>query len=310
MELYPTLEVAPTTPRTDAYLAHNAIPVQFTEDDLDQVQSGNFVTKVIYLPDAEFQELALAGVETLVSTRLDPGVDPIVEADRRGTILAIIRLGNKDLEIPMAAGVEGAGGMGGDGGVQTGYASPMACGPAGASGGPGAGLAGNGIPTGIPPQFVAGLTAPQYGMPITGTPIGLPGPPHIPLGIPAGLQKHVIKNHTASHIPGPVKTFKIDVKQDPGLSYPKPVSRVHLTERSYTAPTLFHQPKSDMHEGDAGPCANCTDGACAMPGGDCPPGPYAPEGPPQNCGRLRRQTVLAPQVCPTAKADHGVLQSV
>ncbi len=100
VELYPTIEVAPSTPRTDAYLAHNAIPVQFTEEDLDQVLSGNFVTKVIYLPDAEFQELALAGVETLVSTRLDPGVDPIVEADRRGTILAIVRVGNKDLEIP------------------------------------------------------------------------------------------------------------------------------------------------------------------------------------------------------------------
>ena len=57
------------------------------------------MTKVIYLPDPEFQELALAGVETLVSTRLDPGVDPIVEADRRGAILAIVRLGNKDLQV-------------------------------------------------------------------------------------------------------------------------------------------------------------------------------------------------------------------
>ena len=73
-------------------------PVQFTEEDFDQVLSGNFVTKVIYLPDPEFQELALAGVETLVSTRLDPGVDPIAEADRRGSILAIVRMGNKDLE--------------------------------------------------------------------------------------------------------------------------------------------------------------------------------------------------------------------
>jgi hypothetical protein len=81
-------------------LAHNAIPAQFTEEDFDQVLSGNFVTKVIYLPDPEFQELALAGVETLVSTRLDPGVDPIVEADRRGAILAIVRIGNKDLEMP------------------------------------------------------------------------------------------------------------------------------------------------------------------------------------------------------------------
>ena len=138
VELYPTLEVAPTTPRTDAYLAHNAIPVQFTEEDLDQVLSGNFVTKVIYLPDAEFQELALAGVETLVSTRLDPGVDPIVEADRRGTILAIIRVGNKDLEIPggpavpVAARRRSATACDGQGGVvQAGYGGmPMACGPA------------------------------------------------------------------------------------------------------------------------------------------------------------------------------------
>ena len=65
VELYPTLEVAPVTPRTDAYLAHAPIPVQFTDEDLDQVLSGNFVTKVIYLPDPEFQELALSGVETL-----------------------------------------------------------------------------------------------------------------------------------------------------------------------------------------------------------------------------------------------------
>ena len=86
-------------PRTEAFLAHNAIPVQFTPEDFDQVLSGNFVTKVIYLPDPEYQELALAGVETLVSTRLDPGVDPIVEADRRGAILAIVRLGNKDLQV-------------------------------------------------------------------------------------------------------------------------------------------------------------------------------------------------------------------
>ena len=105
VELYPTLEVAPTVPRTEAFIAHNFIPFQLTDDDFKQVLSGNFVTKVIYLPDPQYQELALAGVETLVSTRLDPGVDPIVEADRRGSILAIIRLGNKDLQ-------GGGGGMG------------------------------------------------------------------------------------------------------------------------------------------------------------------------------------------------------
>src|SRR5207244_1641395 len=51
-QLYPTIEVAPSTPATDAYLSHNPIPLQFTAEDFDQViDGGNFVTKVIYLPD-------------------------------------------------------------------------------------------------------------------------------------------------------------------------------------------------------------------------------------------------------------------
>ena len=98
--LYPSIEVAPSTPVTDAYLAHNAIPIQFTNEDFDQViDGGNFVTKVIYLPDPKYQELAVSGVETLVSTRLEPGIDPILEADKRGTILLILRLGAIDLEM-------------------------------------------------------------------------------------------------------------------------------------------------------------------------------------------------------------------
>src|SRR5438067_1291786 len=198
-ELYPTLEIGPTTPRTEAFLAHNAIPIQFTEEDFDQVLAGNFVTKVIYLPDPEFQELALAGVETLVSTRLDPGIDPITEADRRGAILAIIRLGNKDMEMP---------GAGAGGGVeQIGFnaaidGQPDYCPPGMA------GMAGMGpmpVGSGVAPNYVAGITAPQYGMPMSGTPIGLPGPPHIPLGVPAGLQKHQMINHTKMHLPQPTQ---------------------------------------------------------------------------------------------------------
>jgi hypothetical protein len=114
ISLYPTIEVAPTTPGTDAYLAHNAIPIQFTNEDFDQViDGGNFVTKVIYLPDPKYQELAVSGVETLVSTRLEPGIDPILEADKRGTILLILRLGAIDLEMPNAGGspIGGTGGL-------------------------------------------------------------------------------------------------------------------------------------------------------------------------------------------------------
>lgn len=108
--LYPSLEVAPSTPATDAYLTHNPIPVQFTQEDLDQVKAGNFVTKVIYLPDPKYQELAVAGVETLVSTRLEPGIDPILEADRRGTILLIVRLGGINLEADQGQVIAGPGG--------------------------------------------------------------------------------------------------------------------------------------------------------------------------------------------------------
>jgi hypothetical protein len=108
--LYPSIEVAQTTPVTDAYLAHNAIPVQFTNEDFDQViDGGNFVTKVIYLPDPKYQELAVSGVETLVSTRLEAGIDPILEADKRGTILLIVRLGAIDLEMPATVGAAGPG---------------------------------------------------------------------------------------------------------------------------------------------------------------------------------------------------------
>jgi hypothetical protein len=37
-------------------------------------------------------------VETLVSTQLDPGADPVKEANRRGSILCVIRMGSVDLE--------------------------------------------------------------------------------------------------------------------------------------------------------------------------------------------------------------------
>lgn len=246
VELYPTLELAPANPRTGAYLAHNSIPIQFTDEDLDQVLTGNFVTKVIYLPDPEFQGPALAGIDTLVSTRLDPGVDPIVEADRRGSILAIVRLGDKDIEM--------SGAVGGEAGMAAAYGTPVVPGlpvpfaPAsevcgGPGPGPGPGMIGGGaaMPPGLP-GAVAGMTAPMYGMPITGTPIGLPGPPHIPLGVSAGLQKHVMKNHTPMHLPQPTSNVHIDVRHQPGISYPQPANRVHISEQNIHPGVPFGRP--------------------------------------------------------------------
>jgi hypothetical protein len=79
---------------------------------------------------------------------------------------------------------------------------------------------------------MAGVTAPEYGMPITGTPIGLPGPPHIPLGSPAGMRNHTMRNHTFVKIPKPTQNVKIHVKQSPGMTYPKPASHAYVHEKA------------------------------------------------------------------------------
>ncbi len=241
LALYPTLQVYPSQPNTEAYLTHVKVPLQITNEDLDQIESNNFVTKVIYLPDAKFQELAIANVETLVSTRLDPGIDPVQEADKRGSIMAVLRIGNKDEEMPAGA----VGVAAGDGdidqvnhaqldGEQGAFVPPMPIGPAGNYQPPIPGsimVAGSGYP-GMPAGYpVAGGNMPVHGMPITGTPIGLPGPPHLPYGGKAGLKSHTVYNKTKMDLPEHSGHVRIDVSHEPGYSLPKPVEYIDYKEK-------------------------------------------------------------------------------
>lgn len=293
--LYPTLQVYPSHPTTDAYLAHNSVPLQITPEDLDQIESNNFVTKVIYLPDARFQDIAIAGVETLVSTRLDPGVDPVAEADRRGTIMAILRIGNMDLEMPglmspgpapggpdVQAGVDGRSPV-----QQVSYMMPdgekgqhmpplpIAFAGPGTAGIPGAVIAaGHGLP-GMPPSGpIAGMgPTPVWGQPITGTPIGLPGPTHLPYGGPAGLQSHTMRNISKNQIPKPVEDVLIDVEHNPPLSMPEPVRYIHYKENH-----PVYAPEEVMYPRFAQP-PTYGPGAGNGPGaGYCPPGGYGAAG--------------------------------
>src|SRR5262249_45752739 len=100
LELYPTLEVVPAGSKTATFLAHTSVPLIFTQEDFDQVAAGNYLVKVIYLPNPQFQDLAVTGPNEIVSSRLEPGADPIAEALQRGNILLIVRMGNIDLEAP------------------------------------------------------------------------------------------------------------------------------------------------------------------------------------------------------------------
>ena len=204
VELFPTLEVGPAMPRTEAFLAHNAIPVEFTDEDFDQVMTGNFVTKVIYLPDPEFQEMALAGVGTLVSTRLDPGVDPIVEADRRGAIMAIVRLGNKDLAIASATARNDAGRPRGN------ARSPV----------PAAGLRGRHDRAAV--RHAHHRHADRTGRTAARS-LGSARRP---------ATAHDRQPYATSTLPQPVTHERIDVKQEPGISYPEPVNHVRIVERT------------------------------------------------------------------------------
>ncbi|MCI0639765.1 MAG: hypothetical protein L0Y72_21690 [Gemmataceae bacterium] len=100
LEVYPTMEVVSCNPKTEAFLAHSSVPVEFTNEDFKQIAEGNYVVKVIYLPDPQFQDVAGTGTDEILSTRLEPGADPIQEALRRGSILVVIRMGNVDQEAP------------------------------------------------------------------------------------------------------------------------------------------------------------------------------------------------------------------
>lgn len=109
LEIYPTLEVVPSNPATEAFLAHSAVPLSFTPEDFRQIAAGNYVVKVIYLPDPRYQDLAFVGPGEISSTQLEPGVDPIEEARRRGHILLVIRMGNMDEEAPNTPAINAPG---------------------------------------------------------------------------------------------------------------------------------------------------------------------------------------------------------
>jgi hypothetical protein len=207
LELYPTLEVVPTNPKTEAFLAHNAVPIEFTPEDFRQVTEGNYLVKVIYLPSPEYQELAASGTGEIVSTKLEPGADPIKEALRRGCILLVLRMGNMDQEVPNSPAIDAPGphgapsffpptglplmapGMGpmphGPGPMipYTGPIPPM--GPGGPMGGP-MGPAG---PMGGPMGPAGPMGGPMAGPggPIPG-PMPGPMPYQVPTGAPTGPQ--------------------------------------------------------------------------------------------------------------------------
>jgi hypothetical protein len=162
------------------------VPVTFTEEDFEQVTAGNYVVKVVYLPDPIHQDLAAVGADEVVSSRLDPGADPIAEACKRGSILLVIRIGNIDLEAPNTPAMDAPSSY------QQGMAAPRMQGP----GMPGAspmapyGMNGPGRATAVPgTNLPPAPGAPSAQQPSTSTPpiSRLPDPSTVQ---PAGAKKN------------------------------------------------------------------------------------------------------------------------
>src|SRR5207244_10327121 len=127
----------------------------------------NYLVKVVYLPNPNFQDLAVSGPNEIVSSRLEPGADPIAEALSRGSILLVIRMGNIDLEAPNTPAID----------APSPYAPKVP--PMGPALGMGPGMAG--APMGLPPGMMPpGMGGPGMGGPGMGLPPGLAGPGMMP----------------------------------------------------------------------------------------------------------------------------------
>ena len=99
-----------------------------------------------------------------------------------------------------------------------------------------------------------------------GTPIGLPGPPSVPLGVPAGLQKHVIVNHTRVHLPETDREGADRREADAGLQLseagrPRPHRRTHRVRASAGSSSRWATAASASHARKAA-CVRCPEEHC------------------------------------------------
>ncbi len=69
-------------PETERFLRLQAVPLKLTTEDIERAALGDSVQKAVYLPHEDHHR-----AETIVSSRLDPGVNVQAEAWQRGHVL-------------------------------------------------------------------------------------------------------------------------------------------------------------------------------------------------------------------------------
>jgi len=88
LDLYPILEVLPANPRMQDFLAHNAVEIRLTNEDVRRIRENIPLTKVIYKPaDGSI------GVEQVSFENPKPGHNPVQAAKKLGEPLLVLRFG-------------------------------------------------------------------------------------------------------------------------------------------------------------------------------------------------------------------------
>jgi RNA polymerase sigma factor (sigma-70 family) len=95
---FPTVEIPVVAAAAEPFVSTSAVPVEFLDADFDQVAAGTAITRVVYLPSRRQKPTPGARPgEAVTIASYDCEGDVVEEAKRRGTILAVVRMGDIDL---------------------------------------------------------------------------------------------------------------------------------------------------------------------------------------------------------------------
>lgn len=92
IQLDGSVELKSVNPQSRSFLRYNAVPFRITSDDISHCASNGLLEKAVYLPSEGSANPGLVALQTLASQRMEAGVDAVAEAQRRGTLIAVLRL--------------------------------------------------------------------------------------------------------------------------------------------------------------------------------------------------------------------------
>lgn len=94
IELYPTIEMIDRLHPPPGRAQEFPIPIRFTADEIETALAGRLVTKVVYLEQPQF---AVTGdlTQAMLNRFLPPDRNLLIEADRAGRPMILVRLGSR-----------------------------------------------------------------------------------------------------------------------------------------------------------------------------------------------------------------------